>query len=59
MLAGRLDVRTGEFAVLEVPVPTAGPGEVLVRVRAAGVCLSDVHLIQGESCGRCSCPATR
>ncbi|MCZ2838110.1 zinc-binding dehydrogenase [Modestobacter sp. VKM Ac-2985] len=48
MLAGRLNVRTRDFAVTEVPVPTPGPGEVLVRVRAAGVCLSDVHLIEGE-----------
>ncbi len=48
MLAGRLDVRTREFAVKEVPVPRPGPGEVLIRVRAAGICLSDVHLIEGS-----------
>ncbi|WP_380281750.1 zinc-binding dehydrogenase [Kitasatospora purpeofusca] len=47
MLAGRLDVAKGAFAVEEVPVPTPGPGQVLVEVGAAGVCLSDVHLIQG------------
>ena len=28
-------------------MPEPGPGEVLVAVRAAGVCLSDVHLIEG------------
>jgi L-iditol 2-dehydrogenase len=27
----------------ELPVPTAGPKEVLVRIRAVGVCGSDVH----------------
>jgi threonine dehydrogenase-like Zn-dependent dehydrogenase len=48
MLAGRLDVRTREFAVKEVPVPRPGPGEVLIRVGAAGICLSDVHLIEGS-----------
>ncbi|MDB1089980.1 zinc-binding dehydrogenase [Streptomyces sp. ACA25] len=47
MLAGRLHVRSGEFAVEEVPVPEPGAGEVLVQVRAAGVCMSDVHLIDG------------
>ncbi len=47
MLAGRLDFRTRAFAVEEVPVPVPGAGEVLVEVRAAGVCLSDVHLIDG------------
>ncbi|MFJ8472330.1 zinc-binding dehydrogenase [Kitasatospora sp. NPDC094011] len=47
MLAGRLDVTKGAFAVEEVPVPTPGPGQVLIKVEAAGVCLSDVHLIDG------------
>ena len=45
MLAGRMNFATGEFAVKEVPVPQAGPGEARVQVKAAGVCLSDVHLI--------------
>lgn len=47
MLAGRLTVSTREFAVREVPVPVPGAGEVRVAVGAAGVCLSDVHLIEG------------
>ncbi|TCO62859.1 zinc-binding dehydrogenase [Actinocrispum wychmicini] len=47
MLAGRLDLVTRDFAIEEVPIPEPGPGEVLVEVRASGVCLSDVHLIDG------------
>lgn len=47
MLAGRLNVRTREFAVVEVPTPVPGPGQVRIKVGAAGVCLSDVHLIDG------------
>jgi len=31
---------------LEVPV--AGPGQVLVRVKACGVCRTDLHLVDGE-----------
>ncbi len=32
----------------EVPAPEAGPGEVLVRVRACGVCHNDVLLTNGS-----------
>ncbi|MFF7186958.1 zinc-binding dehydrogenase [Streptomyces sp. NPDC008222] len=48
MLAGRLRPKTLRFAVEEVPVPVPGPGEVLIEVKAAGVCLSDVHLTDGS-----------
>ncbi len=33
----------GDVALEERPVPAPGPGEVLVRVTAVGVCGSDVH----------------
>ncbi|UVY83897.1 NAD(P)-dependent alcohol dehydrogenase [Brachybacterium sp. NBEC-018] len=36
-------LRQGEVEMQERPVPTPPPGEVLVRVRAVGVCGSDVH----------------
>ncbi|WP_035805142.1 zinc-binding dehydrogenase [Kitasatospora mediocidica] len=47
MLAGRLNIRTRVFSMEEVPTPHAAPGEVRIKVAAAGVCLSDVHLIDG------------
>ncbi|MFN2218870.1 MAG: alcohol dehydrogenase catalytic domain-containing protein, partial [Anaerolineae bacterium] len=31
----------------EVPVPSVGPRDVLVRVKAAGICHSDVHYRNG------------
>jgi propanol-preferring alcohol dehydrogenase len=33
---------------VERDVPTPRPGEVLVRVRACGVCRTDLHLVDGE-----------
>ncbi|MCL3819361.1 zinc-binding dehydrogenase [Aeromicrobium wangtongii] len=48
MPAGRLTLNPRRFAVEEVPVPRPGPGEVLVAVKASGVCLSDIHLIDGS-----------
>jgi propanol-preferring alcohol dehydrogenase len=32
----------------EVSTPEPGPGEVLIRVRACGVCRTDLHVIEGE-----------
>jgi propanol-preferring alcohol dehydrogenase len=32
----------------EMPMPAPGPGEVLIRVEACGVCHSDLHLALGE-----------
>ncbi len=31
-----------------VPVPEPGPGEVLVRVSACGVCRTDLHVVEGD-----------
>jgi len=48
MLAARLNVKTLTLSMDDVPIPEPGPGQVRVKVRAAGVCLSDVHLIDGS-----------
>ena len=32
----------------EVPVPTPGPGQVLIRIQACGVCRTDLHIVDGE-----------
>ncbi|MCV4714332.1 alcohol dehydrogenase catalytic domain-containing protein, partial [Escherichia coli] len=34
--------------VTAVERPTAGPGELELRVRACGVCRTDLHLLDGE-----------
>src|SRR4029453_8484022 len=33
---------------IERPIPSAGLGEVLLRVNACGVCRTDLHIVDGE-----------
>ncbi|GHJ53868.1 oxidoreductase [Nonomuraea sp. TT08I-71] len=39
----------GVLAQVEVPTPTAGPGEVLLRVGAVGACHSDLHILDAPA----------
>jgi alcohol dehydrogenase, propanol-preferring len=32
----------------ELPIPVPGPGEILLRVTACGICRTDLHIIDGE-----------
>jgi propanol-preferring alcohol dehydrogenase len=43
VLAGR-----GALQLREVPVPRPAAGQVLLRVRACGVCRTDLHVVDGE-----------
>jgi len=38
--------------ILEVPRPEPKPGQVLLRVRACGVCRTDLHIVEGELAAR-------
>ena len=48
MRAAVLDAAGGSLHVEQIPVPAPGPGEVLVKVLACGVCHTDLHVIKGE-----------
>jgi propanol-preferring alcohol dehydrogenase len=48
MRAMLLDAPGRPLRPAELPVPEPGPGEVLVRVQACGVCRTDLHLVDGE-----------
>jgi len=39
----------GQLDYQDVPEPQAGPGEVLIEVKACGICGSDVHGLDGSS----------
>jgi len=41
-------IETGPLDYVEKPVPDAGPGELLVRVLACGVCRTDLHVTEGD-----------
>src|ERR671929_83921 len=43
-----LDIPGPPGQVREVGVPSPGRGEVLLRVRACGVCRTDLHVVDGE-----------
>ena len=45
MQAVRID-EGGSLSVEKVPDPEPGPGEVVLRVRACGICGTDLHLRQ-------------
>jgi len=47
MLAGRFDLTTKKFGMETVAIPEPGPDEVRIKVSAAGICLSDIHIIDG------------
>jgi propanol-preferring alcohol dehydrogenase len=36
------------LAECDVPEPRSGPGQILVQVRACGVCRTDLHVVDGE-----------
>jgi alcohol dehydrogenase, propanol-preferring len=44
---GRVDAGR-PLALRDTPVPEPGPGELLLRVRACGVCRTDLHVTEGD-----------
>jgi D-arabinose 1-dehydrogenase-like Zn-dependent alcohol dehydrogenase len=48
MRAMLLEVPGRPLREAELPVPEAASGQVLVRVRACGVCRTDLHVADGE-----------
>ena len=48
MQAAVLREFTRPLAIEELPIPSPGPGQVLIRVIASGVCHTDLHAVSGD-----------
>jgi len=48
MRALLLDAPRTPLRLVDLPDPAPGPGQVLVRVAACGVCRTDLHVVDGE-----------
>lgn len=48
MRAMLLDAPRTPLREAEIPTPEPGPGQLLLRVRACGVCRTDLHVVDGE-----------
>ena len=48
VLTRTADVGTSPLQLREVPIPTPGAGEILVRLTVCGICRTDLHVIEGE-----------
>jgi propanol-preferring alcohol dehydrogenase len=48
LLESPAPVETNPLRLVEVPKPKPAAGEVLVKVRACGICRTDLHVVEGE-----------
>ncbi len=47
MLVAQLSKKGGSFELTDRPIPQPGPGQVLIKVEACGVCHSDNIFVEG------------
>jgi alcohol dehydrogenase, propanol-preferring len=48
VLHGQAPIETRPLRSEDVPVPSPGGDELLVRVRACGICRTDLHVVEGD-----------
>ena len=48
----KTDNTAGAYAVKDAAVPKPGPGEVLVQIKATGLCYTDMSILNGDYKGR-------
>ncbi|MCK4516512.1 MAG: alcohol dehydrogenase catalytic domain-containing protein, partial [Spirochaetaceae bacterium] len=42
----------GSLEVTDIPTPAAGPGDVLVKIHASGICYTDATILENKYIGR-------
>jgi len=47
-LSGYKPAEENPLDLIDTPVPSTGPGQVLVRVNMCGVCHTDLHISEGD-----------
>ena len=47
-LHAQAPIEKAPLVLADRPVPSPGPGEVLVRVTACGICRTDLHVVEGD-----------
>lgn len=48
MMAMVLERAGEQLTTRELPIPTAGSGELLLKIQACGICRTDLHVLDGE-----------
>ena len=48
MRAMILEAQRQPLRLADIPEPEPGPGQLLIRVNACGVCRTDLHIVDGE-----------
>jgi len=48
VLSSPRSIEEGPLQFAELPPPKPQPGEILLRVRACGICHTDLHIVEGE-----------
>jgi len=48
LLRGQAPIESRPLELSRLPDPVPGPGEILVRVRACGICRTDLHVVEGD-----------
>ena len=48
VLRNTASIASRPLEIRDIPVPTPASGQILLRVRACGVCRTDLHIVEGE-----------